>query len=162
MRNLRDPQLELALGQDRPRPKSPTAPSDRMGAAASPRRHVDCPTPRRPRYCNNEPNRAASDDPFRNSPLQPCEPPLKHQRFGQKPPRNSTILHTTCELAQFLSAYIVALNLNRSTHKFSPTSDKCSQRFRSATDWQPKKGPIYTSAGIRHWRRRQVEMHLAM
>ena len=38
--------------------------------------------------------------------------PLKHHRYGQKPLRNSTILHTTCKSAQFLSALIFALNLN--------------------------------------------------
>ena len=38
--------------------------------------------------------------------------PLKHHRHGQKPPRNTTILHTTCKSAQFLSAHIFALNLN--------------------------------------------------
>ena len=55
--------------------------------------------------------------------------PLKHHRYGQKPPRNSvkcsrilhsTILHTTFKLAQFLSAHIFALNLNRSTHNSLP------------------------------------------
>ena len=78
-------------------------------------------------------------DPFRNSPLQPCEKPLKHQRHGQKPPRNSTILHTTCKSAQFLSAHIFALNLNPSTHNSLPLQMNAARDADVQQFGNPKK-----------------------
>ena len=65
--------------------------------------------------------------------------PLKHQRYGQKPPRNSTILHTTCTLAQFLSAYFFALNLNPSTHNSLPLQMNAARDSDVQQFGNPKK-----------------------
>ena len=65
--------------------------------------------------------------------------PLKHQRHGQKPPRNSTILHTTCKPTQFLSAHVFALNLNPSTHNSLPLQMNAARDSDVQQFGNPKK-----------------------